>query len=74
MNQDRETTLRVRGMSCPSCVGGIEDRLLEIQGVRSVDVRLREGRVVVRHRAEVEPAALATAVTGAGYEVEGVAA
>ncbi|WP_437674806.1 heavy-metal-associated domain-containing protein [Sorangium sp. So ce131] len=66
----KETLLQVDGMSCPSCIRHINSALRELDGVDKVDVRLREGTVVVRHDPESAPAAaLAEAVRRAGYDV-----
>lgn len=63
-----ETRLDVIGMSCPSCVRHIGGALGRLEGVAEVDVRVREGRVLVRHDGAVEVAALIDAVKDAGYE------
>ncbi|WP_437937108.1 heavy-metal-associated domain-containing protein [Sorangium sp. So ce341] len=71
----KETTLQVGGMSCPSCVRHIDGALRALDGIAKVDVRLREGTVVVQHdpaRAPVD--ALVEAVRGAGYDVRSRAA
>ncbi|WP_437934480.1 heavy-metal-associated domain-containing protein [Sorangium sp. So ce341] len=66
----KETTLKVDGMSCPSCIRHIDSALRELGGVDKVDVRLREGTVVVQHDpASVPVDALVEAVRGAGYDV-----
>ncbi|WP_437505414.1 heavy-metal-associated domain-containing protein [Sorangium sp. So ce1099] len=71
----KETILRVDGMSCPSCIRHIDSALRELGGVDKVDVRLREGTVVVRHDAASAPVdALVEAVRGAGYGVRSRAA
>jgi copper chaperone len=69
MNTQHETTLDVSGMSCPSCVRHVNDALRELDGVGTVDVRLRDGKVLVRHdqhRATVDH--LIAALREAGYE------
>ncbi|MDC0684471.1 heavy-metal-associated domain-containing protein [Sorangium atrum] len=67
----KETMLQVDGMSCPSCVRHIDSALRELGGgVAKVDVRLREGTVVVQHDPTSAPVdALVEAVRGAGYDV-----
>ncbi len=45
----KETMLQVDGMSCPSRVRHIDSALRELGGVAKIDVRLREGTVVVQH-------------------------
>lgn len=67
-----ETTLDVNGMTCGSCVRHIDGALKHLEGVTRVDVRLRERRVVVEHDDRVEPAAIAAAIEGAGYEARPV--
>ncbi|AUX48219.1 hypothetical protein SOCE26_097500 [Sorangium cellulosum] len=65
-----ETTLRVDGMSCPSCIRHINSALCALDGIGKVDVRLREGTVVVQHDPASAPVpALVEAVRGAGYDV-----
>lgn len=63
-----EIQLNVKGMSCQSCVRHVNHALREIDGVEQVDVRLREGKVIVQHRAPIDPAALTAAIAEAGYE------
>jgi copper chaperone len=61
------TELNVEGMSCPSCISHIEHALRNVKGVAKVDVRVREGKVVVQHDATgVER--LIAALQDAGYE------
>lgn len=68
MNQKTETTLAVEGMSCPSCIRHIDVALKDVDGVDQVDVKLREGRVVVVHEAQLGTRALIEALREAGYE------
>ncbi len=71
----KETLLQVGGMSCPSCVRHIDAALRELDGVAKIDVRLREGTVVVQHDpASASVDALVEAVRGAGYDVRSRAA
>ncbi|WP_437576654.1 heavy-metal-associated domain-containing protein [Sorangium sp. So ce887] len=71
----KETLLQVGGMSCPSCIRHIDSALRELDGVAEVDVRLREGTVVVQHDpASASVDALVEAVRGAGYDVRSRAA
>ncbi|WP_437287216.1 heavy-metal-associated domain-containing protein [Sorangium sp. So ce406] len=66
----KETILHVDGMSCPSCIRHIDSALRALDGIANVEVRLREGTVVVRHDPASAPVdALAEAVRGAGYDV-----
>jgi copper chaperone len=67
----KETVLAVSGMSCGSCVRHVHEALDGLNGITKVDVRLREGKVVVLHDPEVAPVgALVEALGEAGYESE----
>ncbi len=63
--------LRVNGLSCPFCVFGIEKKLLDVDGVRGVEVFLDDGRLALTF--EPENAAtvsdLEKAVEKAGFEI-----
>ena len=62
-----ETLLDVKDMHCGACVRRIDAALTQVTGVRTVAVALAEGRVRVRHAAEVAPDALVEALAEAGY-------
>jgi len=64
-----ETLLQVDGMSCASCIRHIDHALCEIPGVAKVDVKLREGTVLVTHDTTNASAdSLIDALRDAGYE------
>ena len=59
----------VRGMTCGSCVNHIMRAVSRLDGVTKVSVDLRHETATVRREpALVSDAALAAAVTAAGYE------
>lgn len=61
----------VAGMTCTSCVNRITRAIRKLDGVTRVDVDLRrETATVVREPASVSDAALAAAVSEAGYEAD----
>lgn len=69
MSREVETTLDVDGMSCGSCVRHVNESLERLKGVQGVDVKLREGKVIVRHDADVAPVSLLVrSLEEAGYE------
>jgi copper chaperone len=71
MRNERETTLAIKGMSCPSCVGHIEEILRDVDGVSSVVVRLKDGKAIVSHDAQrASVASLVAALREVGYEAE----
>lgn len=69
MNTHHETILNVAGMRCQSCVRHIHEALGELDGVAKVEVRLGDGKVLVRHdqnKATVNH--VIAALREAGYE------
>lgn len=67
MKQQRETVLAVEGMTCGSCVRHVDHALKDVDGVSEVEVRLREGKVRVRHNERAPVNALVGALAEAGY-------
>ncbi len=64
-------TIDVAGMSCASCVAHVARAARAVAGVDGVDVNLAVGRANVRFDpARTDPAAVAAAITGAGYTAE----
>ena len=69
MSRNHETLLEVMGLSCPSCVAHIDEALRDIAGVSAVEVRMADGRVLVRHDPGVASLErLVEALRDAGYE------
>ncbi len=68
MSNERDTILEVQGMTCPSCIRHVSSALTELEGVGAVDVKLRDGLVVVKHDATEAPVEqLIDALNEAGY-------
>ncbi len=75
MNAKTETLLDVQGMTCHSCVRHVDHALGDLEGVSRVEVRLKEGKVVVEHDLRAAPiASLIEALRAAGYEASAPAA
>jgi len=69
MSNERDTVLAVQGMTCPSCIRHVTEALKDLDGVGKVDVRLRDGIVVVQHDdGEAPVERLIDALRDAGYE------
>jgi copper chaperone len=69
MKTNEETTLKVEGMTCRSCVRHVDGALREVEGVCEVNVQFERGQVVVRHDSEAANVnALVEALRDAGYE------
>jgi copper chaperone len=64
----KETLLKVDGMSCGSCVHHVDVTLKDVDGVSKVDVRFRQGEVLVQHDADIAVESLVKALAVAGYE------
>ena len=71
MKQELDTTFHVGGMTCNACPHHIKRALFEVDGVKRVEVHLREGKVLVTHEPGAgSVAALMEALGHAGYEVD----
>lgn len=68
MDTTRETLLQVDGMTCGSCVRHVTHALRGVDGVAAVEVRLKEGRVLVRHGDDAPLPQLVEALRDAGYD------
>ena len=69
MSNQKDTILTVQGMTCGSCVRHVTAALEELEGVGKVDVKLRDGIVVVQHDdAEAPVDQLIDVLRDAGYE------
>lgn len=68
MKNQQATILEVQGMSCPSCIHHISSALTDLEGVTGVDVKLRDGIVIVTHDSGQAPVTqLIEALDDAGY-------
>lgn len=67
-------TLIVHGMSCPLCANNVDAQLLDIKGVKSVDVDMGSGQVKVSFEpgATVTEAQLARAIDRSGFTLAGM--
>lgn len=68
MSEQRETVLKVEGMTCGGCVRHVDHALRMLEGVEVVEVRLEDGQVRVRHNATSSIEAMIEALRDAGYE------
>lgn len=63
------TILDVEGMTCMSCIRHVNDALCDLDGVAKVEVKLRDGTVIVQHDpAQAPVSSLIDALREAGYE------
>jgi copper chaperone len=67
METKEKTLLEVQGMTCGSCVAHVSRALRDLAGVTRVEVRLREGKVLVEHDDETEIPTLIAALAEEGY-------
>ena len=64
---------KVEGMTCQRCVGRVRAAVLALTGVHGVNVELTTGDVTVEALGDANRAAIASAITAAGYPAEPVA-
>ena len=62
-------TFTVTGMTCAHCVASVTEEVSEISGVDAVEVDLDTGALTVTSSTPIDPAAVAAAVTEAGYDL-----
>ena len=67
-----ETTLRVEGMTCASCVVRVEKALLEVPGVCSATVNLATEKAAIRALSTVPVSVLKAAIEKTGYAAKAV--
>ena len=63
--------IEIKGMTCAHCQARVEKALGAVEGVKA-EVDLKKGRAVVEVSGAADDAALADAITQAGYEVVSV--
>jgi sulfite exporter TauE/SafE/copper chaperone CopZ len=63
------TTVPVAGMTCRSCENRITRHVSKIAGVERVEASAVRGRVTIESSAAIPPAAIAKAISAAGYEI-----
>jgi copper chaperone CopZ len=66
------STLKVTGMTCAHCVRAVTAELSALPGVTAVAVDLQAGAVTpvtVTSDSDLDPAAVATAIDEAGYQL-----
>lgn len=68
------TTYIVSGMTCGHCVAAVTEEVTKLANVRSVEIDLANGEVVVTSEGSLDPTAFAAAVDEAGYAVDAAGA
>lgn len=63
------TVVTVTGMTCNHCAMSVREEIEEISGVTGVAVDVDSGRVEITSTADLDDAAIAAAVTEAGYQL-----
>ncbi|MFD6859176.1 heavy-metal-associated domain-containing protein [Rhodococcus pyridinivorans] len=63
------TTITVTGMTCGHCASSVREEIGRIPQVTGVNVDVASGRVEIDATAEIDRAAIATAVDEAGYQL-----
>ena len=63
------STYTVAGMTCGHCVSSVTEEVSELSGVDAVEVDLASGRVTVTSATALDEAAVAAAVSEAGFSL-----
>jgi len=66
---EQKLLVRVDGLSCPFCAYGLEKKLLEIKGVKSVEISIDDGEALLTldKDAEIGKETIEKEVTDAGF-------
>lgn len=65
-----QTTLNVSGMTCGHCEKAVKNALMELEGIYSVEVYLKDGKVNVQfEEGKVNEAAMKEAIEDQGYDI-----
>jgi len=67
-SKNMTTELKIGGMSCGHCARAVGDSLRNIEGVKTANVILEEGRATVETQGDVPVERLIAAVQEEGYE------
>ncbi|MDZ7835268.1 MAG: heavy metal-associated domain-containing protein [Alkalibacterium sp.] len=61
--------VRVEGMKCEGCARNVQERLSGIEGVNTVDVDLKNEKVVLESQSEIDSETLNSALSETKYSV-----
>jgi len=62
-------SIKIKGMSCGHCVMAVTKALNAVDGVRNVEVDLKNGVAIYKEIKPVDPTVVAAAIKKAGYDV-----
>ncbi|HOE32031.1 MAG TPA: cation transporter [Smithella sp.] len=62
-------SIKIKGMSCGHCVMAVTKALNAVDGVRNVEVDLKNGVAIYEEIKPVDPTVVAAAIKKAGYDV-----
>ena len=62
-------SIKIKGMSCQHCVMAVTKAIAALDGVKDVNVDLKNGLATYEEVKAVDPNVVAAAVKKAGYEV-----
>lgn len=65
----QEKFIRVDGMTCNNCVKHVNEALLEVPGVESVEVSLEKAGATIKSAVAIDIEAIRTALDEAGYDL-----
>lgn len=54
LSAEKHYEIRADGLACPYCAYGIERKFMKISGVKHVDIKLKEGLVLVTGDADLD--------------------
>ena len=68
----KKLVIKVIGMSCEHCAATITDGLKEIKNVKGVKVKLKDKKVIIKHKKDLNISEIEKKVNDLGYKFIGV--
>lgn len=61
--------IKIKGMSCGHCVMAVKKALMQVEGLKDIQVNLEQGEATYEEEKPVAPDLIHQAVEKAGYDV-----
>lgn len=69
---DKKIVIKVNGMSCEHCAKAVTAGLKKIDGVKSVKVSLKDNKVTINHKKDLDISLVENTINDLGYKYIGV--
>ena len=69
---DKKLVIKVNGMRCEHCAKTVTDGLKKIDGVKSIKVNLKDNKVTINHKKDLDISLIENTINDLGYKYIGV--